>query len=217
MIISITITFILLVGVAVWANFSRTIEKDIKDLVPNCLLTKHPVVFVTGYRSLFYFTSYWNQIPNYLREHGYDVEIMSLPWRGRKARLKALAEELVNLKSPIHLIGDSSIEGELISIAEMELENIATVTVVSDEEERPSKLEVSDLKPSPTSKIKRLILEDSHSTKLDPQKVFLKINNVFNGGRAQVSSQVVGLNNDVSHELMKPYLRHVITLAEEDL
>lgn len=60
------------------------------QLIPNCLITRAPLVFVTGRRSPFYFLNYWRHIPRFLREHGYEVIELELPWRASTARQNEL-------------------------------------------------------------------------------------------------------------------------------
>ena len=83
------------------------------ELRPNCLLTRSPIVFVTGRRSLFYFLNYWNEIPGFLREHGYEVRVCSLPWRGVATRYQLLTQFIESAPRPVHLIADSSSKTEI--------------------------------------------------------------------------------------------------------
>lgn len=83
------------------------------ELRPNCLLTRSPIVFVTGRRSLLYFLNYWNEIPGFLREHGYDVRVCSLPWRGTSSRYEFLSRFLESAPHPVHLIADSTSRTEV--------------------------------------------------------------------------------------------------------
>jgi hypothetical protein len=53
-------------------------------LQPNCLLTRKPLIFVEGPESLFYFGRYWNSIPHFLQEHGYEVQVIKLNSAGRR-------------------------------------------------------------------------------------------------------------------------------------
>jgi hypothetical protein len=80
-------------GFALLTNYYRERRAYKIKLKPNCLLTRHPVVFVTGLRSLFYFRKYWNAYPEMLAEHGYEVFTLHLPWRG-PTRLQRLQEFL---------------------------------------------------------------------------------------------------------------------------
>ena len=203
-----------------WSNFSRTDQAQLDQLIPNCLLTKYPIVFVTGYRSLFYFRNYWNQVPSYLCEHGYDVKVLNLPWRNSGQRLKVFADELIKLEAPVHLIGDQSIEIEIKSIAEMDLPNIASVTIVS-EKHPPESIKTEDLdctriRANQSSKINELVL-DAQPMKLKTQNLLLKANNIFNSGRAPISPSSVGLFSQSNHKTLEPFLKHAIHLAEDDL
>lgn len=96
--------------VILWGNFCRW-PKHPKELVPNCLLTKSPVIFVTGPRSLFYFRHYWNDLPPYLVAHGYDVRLLRLPWSNQKQR-QEWADRLLR-EAPSHLIMDLPTSEEL--------------------------------------------------------------------------------------------------------
>ena len=49
------------------------------ELKPNCLLTRYPIAFLSGRKSIFKPFEYWNLIPAYLREHGYEVLILEPP------------------------------------------------------------------------------------------------------------------------------------------
>lgn len=84
------------------------------DLRPNCLLTANPLVFVSGRRSLFYFGRYWNFLPEFLRDHGYEVKDLTLPWRNRQGRQAALQEFLTHYPGQsFHWIGDATCAAEL--------------------------------------------------------------------------------------------------------
>ena len=83
------------------------------ELRPNCLLTRSPIVFITGRRSLLYFLNYWNEIPGFLREHGYDVRVCTLPWRGTVTRYQSLSQYLETVTRPVHLIADSTSRTEV--------------------------------------------------------------------------------------------------------
>lgn len=78
----------LIFAFAVFTNIYREHRHYKITLKPNCLLTRHPVVFLTGLRSLFYFRKYWNAYPEILAEHGYEVFTLHLPWRGAERRQK---------------------------------------------------------------------------------------------------------------------------------
>lgn len=95
-------------------DFLRRPDRIHFDLKPNCLLTRWPVVFVTGPRSLFYFRRYWNLYPIYLAEHGYEVFTVHLPWRSSPARrryMQAFLEKHKNKK--YHFVMDSVTANEM--------------------------------------------------------------------------------------------------------
>ena len=55
-------------------------------LRPNCLLTKVPLVFLTGARSLFHFKKIGINLDEFLYQHGYVVITVPLPFRYRQLR-----------------------------------------------------------------------------------------------------------------------------------
>lgn len=126
------------------------------ELRPNCLLTRHPIVFVASPRSLFRLFEPWNDIPVYLKEHGYEVIVMDCPRKGSPAR--AIVQALETLKGKHHLIGDSSLEDVFTSLALVRHPQIATLTLARNFRTREFKRNrtstiaarsVDDLKPLP--------------------------------------------------------------------
>lgn len=77
---------VLALGLAILTNRARSQQKFDFELKPNCLLTRWPLVFITGPRSLFYFSTYWNQYTVFLAEHGYEVFTLHLPWNDSRKR-----------------------------------------------------------------------------------------------------------------------------------
>lgn len=51
-------------------------------LRPNCLLTRYPLVFITGPRSLFWSKRLASDLQDYIEAHGYQVLCPVLPFRG---------------------------------------------------------------------------------------------------------------------------------------
>lgn len=80
---------ILILTFAFISNVVRRKSAKKFNLVPNCLLTRWPLLFISGPRSIFYFNSYWNIYPLFLAEHGYEVFNLNLPWNSRAARKKS--------------------------------------------------------------------------------------------------------------------------------
>lgn len=85
-------SFVGIVAVCAALNLRRGQRPVSVELTPNCLLTKRPLIFVTGARTPFYFSNYFNEAPAILREHGYQVETLRLPWLSRKARRRQFTQ-----------------------------------------------------------------------------------------------------------------------------
>ena len=66
-------------------------------LRPNCLLTKYPLVFVSGPRSLFHYSRYAGDLQDYLAAHGYRVFAPVMPFRSRALREIVLKNRLESL------------------------------------------------------------------------------------------------------------------------
>lgn len=101
---------VFLLGLALFSNQARARQEVPFELKPNCLLTRYPLLFVTGPRSLFYFKSYWNLYPIFLAEHGYEVFTLHLPWSSkneRVQRLKQFISQQEELHRHFHLVIDS--------------------------------------------------------------------------------------------------------------
>lgn len=98
------------------------------ELRPNCLLTRYPIVFINGHRSLFRLFSHWNDIPLYLREHGYDVLVID-PAAGSK-RADSLLAAIETFETGCHVIGDVSVENDLRILAENKNPKAISLTLV---------------------------------------------------------------------------------------
>lgn len=104
----------LLVGFCWLSNRLRERCEYKFTLKPNCLLTRHPVVFLTGRRSIFYFRRYWNSYPAFLAEHGYEVFTLALPWKGpeRLRQMKAFLEDQEKAGNTFHFVMDQTTSKE---------------------------------------------------------------------------------------------------------
>ncbi|MCM2282892.1 MAG: hypothetical protein NDI61_13715 [Bdellovibrionaceae bacterium] len=200
----------------------RARRLDQLPLVPNCLLTRYPLVFVTGSRSAFYFTNYWNQIPAYLAEHGYEVEVIELPWRRSERRLDALKAALVRRSRPCHLIGDSSIENELRAARDWGLLNLKSVTLVESADRGVrGRVRVADLRPRMDGL--RTLLLSKESTRIGStsvatwlQALLLTLHNAFTSTTPVVGAEV-GLCLSKQRWLVeRQFLDLAISLAEDD-
>lgn len=130
--------FVVLAALAIFANRARA-RRDIPfELEPNCLLTRWPLVFLTGPRSFFYFSKYWNLYPSFLAEHGYEVFTLHLPWSKkalRRARFKQfLKQQEQNPGKQFHLVMDSATLKDLEGVLQEDRpECIASLTEIADE------------------------------------------------------------------------------------
>lgn len=129
---------LLVLAFAILTNLFREHRKYSFELKPNCLLTRKPVVFLTGPRSIFYFRKYWNGYPEVLAEHGYEVFTLPLPWRGpeRKLRMTDFLNKQSELKKKYHFIADPFTAKELSELFERS-DASASLTVLEDHQESP--------------------------------------------------------------------------------
>jgi hypothetical protein len=123
------------------------------ELTPNCLLTRYPIAFLSGPRTLFRFLDHWNDVPLYLREHGYEVLIIEPSGRTPKERVEATAKALRENGGRCHLIADASLEADMELIAELGIPTLSSLTVVKNPERKvtglksASQISIADLKP----------------------------------------------------------------------
>ena len=122
------------------------------ELRPNCLLTRYPIAFLSGRRSVFRLLDYWNDVPAYLHEHGYEVLVLDPVGQGH-TRTQSLLNALNALPGPCHLIADSSSDDEMNWLANSKHTKINSLTLIRNGHSRqvPVKnrmgLNVADLKP----------------------------------------------------------------------
>src|SRR5437868_1880579 len=76
--------------------FFYAIRMDLQNLVlrPNCLITPSRLMFIPGPRSLFFYRKPFGLLPQFLYEHGYSTQVLSLPFRGPGNRKIALRKWL---------------------------------------------------------------------------------------------------------------------------
>ena len=100
------------------------------ELRPNCLLTRFPILLIAGQRSIFRPFHYWNEIPDYLREHGYEVIVLDpTGWRAPKAIeiIKAVA----TFDKRVHVVADATLESELTELAQASNVSIETLNLIT--------------------------------------------------------------------------------------
>lgn len=126
------------------------------ELKPNCLLTRYPMAFISGPRTLFRLFDHWNDIPLYLREHGYEVFVIEPAGRTRLERTESVRVAVSQLETNCHLIADGSLEFELEELARMKMPHVTSLTVVKTRlrerfASREPTLSVNDLRPTATA------------------------------------------------------------------
>ena len=124
------------IAFALLTNLYRDHQHWTPELKPNCLLTRHPVVFVTGLRSVFYFRKYWNSYPQVLAEHGYEVFTLHLPWNNsaeRRVKMQDFLKRQRTLNKKYHFICDEVSGQEFKELFEREPVVASVTRLTSDE------------------------------------------------------------------------------------
>lgn len=128
-------------GLALLTNRARR-RKDVAfELKPNCLLTRWPLLFLTGPRSMFYFSTYWNLYTPYLAEHGYEVFTLHLPWnnpRLRQERFEYFLNQQESLNRKFHLVLDTPTFMEFQDILRKRSPSVMSITRICDSEKDSS-------------------------------------------------------------------------------
>lgn len=102
------------------------------ELKPNCLLTRYPIAFVANPKSLFkFFDRLSDDVPAYLREHGYEVLVLEIPGRATDPA-RALIAALDSMSTRCHLIADSMHGSTFEMIANHKHPMVASLTLVSE-------------------------------------------------------------------------------------
>jgi hypothetical protein len=147
-VVAVLCAFALIAGAVVIQNSlqkARRVALKRLTLKPNCLLTRHPIAFLSGEKSLFHLHDHWNAIPGFLKEHGYDVMVIEPPSRGD--RPKAVIKALDAHDGKLHLIADLSQEPDLREIARAGSGKIATLTLIKNPS-RPEEAQALGKRPS---------------------------------------------------------------------
>lgn len=178
------------------------------SLTANCLMTRHPLLFVAGKKSLFYFLSYWNHLPQILAEHGYEVYNLNLPWKNTNLRMKKLLDFLQShsQKQSFHLIVDPSTAQELeLLLTQTQLPGVQSITLMTHEAQNRN-----SLKPLVTP-IEELILEPTHK-----DSILWKAHQTWSGIKS-FPQFIVGWTNPQQLSLIRKHLlKRIIFLAERD-
>lgn len=142
--------FVLTFALAIFSNRARARKEIHFELQPNCLLTRWPIVFITGPRSFFYFDKYWNQYTSFLAEHGYEVFNVRLPWNKtslRQTRFKEFLKQQEQARQKFHIFLDSPTLAEMDEV--LRNHNGTCVTSATEISDEGKALPSSSLKPFP--------------------------------------------------------------------
>ena len=189
------------------------------ELKPNCLLTRFPVVFVGGPIGLFRLHDNWNEIPAFLREHGYEVYSLQTSF---KQFNKSVVNALADLATPCHLIADASLTAEIEFLSRESTPQIASLTLVrsSARATRSSALTASDFRPSRTL-IETLFIPVTRLSWRDWPAFFLirTHNRTTLRRRSGIDGRETGdfASRDLTWSLEDRFLEHAVTLAERDM
>lgn len=86
-------------------------------LRPNCLMTKHPLVFLTGIRSLFFYEKLGADLQDFIAAHGYVVKSPVLPFRSPALRQKAMRAWLTEQNEQhFHFVLSEATQKEFVDI-----------------------------------------------------------------------------------------------------
>ena len=100
------------------------------NLRPNCLLTRYPIIFLSGRTSLFRFGSSWRDIPDWLEAHGYDVLVFKFSSNSHQKRINELKSFLELSKGdPYHFVGEKSSIKELEWLQSLNNKCVKSLTI----------------------------------------------------------------------------------------
>jgi hypothetical protein len=214
------------VGLQLQRRRARSRRLSGLELRPNCLLTRYPIAFISGPRTLFRLFDHWNDVPAYLREHGYEVMVIE---PGKQASgPDAILSAIATLQSKCHLIADSSQEDLLTGLARSKSRQIASLTLVrnpsrrhSEQKRRPAgaTATVEDLKPLDAAIEVFDIGAETKASALDKLLVaiLIRAHNLVLWNRPPVDPcETADLNTGAAWELEEKFLDLAVLLAERD-
>lgn len=187
--------FALVANQSIKWNKARLNRKYSYPLFPNCLITRHPVVFIHGRKSLFYFGNYWNFIPQFLIDHGYEVIDLDLPWRDEAQREKEFMRflKLMTEKSiGAHFIGD-----------------ITSKKILDDGQKRY---------PEIFKSLNVMSLRDVSIPLTENEPLSFRLHRLVTGRQSDLDGRILGLTDICDlKDVGRIYLRKLVELAESDL
>lgn len=208
MLIIIGLPFILIFSALV-LNWLRVLRTHKINLRPNCLITRYPITFLSGKQSPFYFGKYWNNLPEYLAEHGYEVNTLNLPSRSTELRSLKLDAILKTQKQPLHLFCDCSTIIEDLPVLKKYSTICKSINVFTTQD---APKEISNIKNLYIHKVTRL---NSKSLPFDYTSLGHKL---ITGPNDRSDLQHLNLMEQKQFDFMAgQYLKSAISLAEHDL
>lgn len=201
-------------------NLIRSRFSPQAELQANCLLTRYPLVFITGRRSLFYFLKFWNWIPQILAEHGYETFVLNLPWRKPALRRQALKKFLSNCEKnnkKVHLIAEESAEKDLTWLSQLPDESIKSCWIIRSKRHQVSRLNPQDLRPQ-SEKWREFELSQTIPKTSFLLKLPLWLHNLIHFPEKPLDPLTLGLTNPKHvDQIRTQYLKLAILLAESDI
>lgn len=206
----------MLLGALIWkANQGRPTLKLDEELIPNQLLTTHPVVFLSGRKSIFYFLKYWNKLPERLREHGHDVSELLLPWRDTDRSTHQIVKLLKGLEEKnkkVHIFADTTRMAELRFLSCSHLSSIQSLNVICRPMDEP--IASTGLTPTPLA-IQRHIYSFTHPSASNLSLWLVKLHQILHSFH-NFDPEILGVTVEQrTHEQF--YLQVLSELAASDL
>ena len=180
---------------------------DLQNLVlrPNCLITPSELIFVPGPRSLFFYRKPHSNLPEFLYEHGYRTQVLSVPFRGSSARRLALAKWLqTHTQHSYHFIMDDVTFVELEPM--LNHAQIQSITVITADTE-------TDLKSEPNQK--SFLFQISKKRHRIP--LLYRLHQLFNFFYHTRTSDFATTFTDADRTTYDRFLDHCVKLAENEL
>jgi hypothetical protein len=147
-----------------WLTKRRLLRFQNLTLVPNVLLTRHPILFISRSRSLFRMGGDFFELPIFLREHGYQVEEIEVQNKNlSENETTLLIRQLLSAPTlslaKTHLVLSESFSESAQELAFEGHDKLQSLTVLGTEQSRAIRLRPPrvpfyprpDLKPSSTA------------------------------------------------------------------
>ncbi len=193
--------------IVLYSNLHRQKLRYKFSLQPNCLLTSHPIIFLSGKTSLFYFGKYWNCIPEWLEAHGYDVMEFNFSKNSRETRIQELQSFLELTKGEaLHFAGDASSLDELNWLAKQDMPTEASLTMFSNTEPRNLCEKI---------RFNRVLSEKNGAHSHTYWGVLTRLHSI---AKAPIEGQTLCTPNHKNlNQVAHQYLHWAISLAERDM